>query len=139
MMECDKGVTTNDYAFPLRNGAVVSGRFHNDRDAVAYARRYNESHAPASEITDVLKNGKTVLDRGYRSDMKRIERLIADCGFVLQRMESHYLVESTDKSIRKMLPKLQKYVKEDIDGYVVFGEDCLDYRQRKYLYRILFG
>ena len=135
----DKGERMEEYVFPLRNGAVITGRFLTDRDAVAYARRYNESHASASEITDVLKGGRTVLGRGYRSNMKRIGQLLAANGLVLQRTEQHYLVESTDRRIKKMLPKLRKYVKEDIDGYVVFVEDCIDYRERRYLYRILFG
>lgn len=108
------------------------------RSAVMYARRHNETAPPEDRIVDVLSDGRTVLAGAQRSKIDRIERYVNGKGYSLKRGATHYVIESDSRKLYRLVPRLKILVRQDLGGYVLTGEECIDFRKRKWVFRIVF-
>lgn len=122
----------------MDDGTEFAVSLADDRAAVMYARRANESAQNGKWIADVLRGGKSVLASPRPSMTDRINQLLSQHGFVVQRLKTAYLVESSDRTLMDIVPTLERLVSEDLGGYVITDTVCVDFRKREYLYRILF-
>lgn len=103
-----------------------------------YARRHNETGPPEDRIVDVLSDGRTVLAGAQRSKIDRIERYVNGKGYSLKRGATHYVIESDSRKLYRLVPRLKILVGKDLGGYVLTGEECIDFRKRKWVFRIVF-
>lgn len=127
------------YEMVFADGAVSLECFQDDRLAVMSARRHNEMAGSGLMVVDVRHRGKSILCRPWRSSMGRISELIRKNGFALKTLKNCYLVESTDRALLEIVPKLKATVAEDIGGYVLEDSVTLDARKNVVLYRVLIN
>jgi len=120
------------------DGGGEAVNFSAVRSAVMFARRHNETAPPGDRIVDVLFEGRTVMFGAQRSKIDRIERYVNGKGYSLKRGRTHYVIESDCRKLYRLVPRLRILVRKELGGYVLTGEECIDFRKRKWVFRIVF-
>lgn len=126
------------YVMVKADGSAGETACHDSRSALMRARRHNETTPEDDRIVDVLLDGSTIMAGPQRSKMDRIETFVRSKGYRLERGETHYVIESESRKLYQLVPRLAILVRQDLGGFVLTGEECLDFRKRKWLYRIVF-
>lgn len=126
------------YRMLMADGTYVEEAFCNDRCAVMHARRHNEASPPESRIVDVLSEMGSILYGPQRSMTDRILAFVESKGYKVKRGRTHYVIESGSRKLFRIVPRLQSLVRKDLGGFVITGEECLDFRGNKWLFRIVF-
>ena len=122
----------------MADGTSVEETFCDDRCAVMHARRHNETADPEARIEDVLYGSASILVGPQRSKIERIIAFVESKGYKVGRGRTHYVIESGSRRLFRIVPKLERLVRKDLGGYVISGEECLDFRGNKWLFRIVF-